>query len=463
MAKNWITPDRDQLLLLAPSISEWLPEDHLARFVVEVVDQLDLTSILNKYTARGHGSNPYHPALLTALLFYGYSTGWMSSRKIEQATYDSVPFRYIAGGHHPDHATLADFRRRHLKELSALFLQILLLAKEMGFLKVGTVAAIDGTKIKASASKHRAVSYKKSKQIENQLREEIKKLMEAAEGADNTPLNEGVDIPAEIARREERIKKLHEAQRAIEERHEREAAEEYEERCKEHVEKTKQAVEKTLNREKGKGKKPPDPPAPPPLTPDDKAQHNFTDPDSRIMPDKGSFSQAYNAQVSVDTETMLIVGHHLTQNTNDKKELIPALEAIAKEIGVPAAALADAGYYSKENIEKAPKETELYISPGKTKHNQTIEERLGPHATGDAPEGATPAQAMRHKLKSEIGRQLYRLRKMTVEPGIGIIKEILGMRQFLLRSWEKVPEEWGLVCLGYNLKRIWALKNAPQG
>jgi transposase len=461
MAKNWITPDREQLLLLAPSISEWVPENHLARYVVEVVERLDLSEILSKYTIRAHGSNPYHPSLLTALLFYGYATGVMSSRKIEQATYDSVPFRYIAGGHHPDHATLSEFRRRHLKELSALFLQILLLAREMGFLKVGTVA-LDGTKVKANASKHAAVSYKKSKQIESQLREEIKELMRAAEGADNTPLEEGVEIPAEISRREKRIRKLQEAQRAIEERHGREAVEKYEEESNEYIEKTKQSVEKTLNKKKGGGKKPPDPPSPPPLTPDDKAQHNFSDPDSRIMPDKGSFSQAYNAQVSVDTETMLIVGHHLTQNTNDKKELIPALNSIAEELGVPTEVLADAGYFSEDNIKNAPEGTELYISPGRVKHHQTIEERLGPATTGEAPVGATPAQAMRHKLKSEIGRQLYRLRKMTVEPSIGIIKEILGLRQFLLRGRAKVPKEWGLVCLGYNLKRMWALKTARK-
>lgn len=462
MAKNWINPDREQLLLLAPSIDDWLPEEHLARFVVDVVERLDLSPIIRKYSPKAHGSNPYHPALLTALLFYGYATGVMSSRKIERATYDSVPFRFIAGGHHPDHNTLAEFRRRHLQELSALFLQILLLAKEMKFVKIGTVA-LDGTKIKANASKHRAVSYKKSKQIEKQLRKEIDKLMQAAEGADNTPLKEGVDIPAEIARREDRIKKLQEAQRAIEERHGREAVEKYEEKCSNHLDKTKKAIEKKHSGKKGGSRKPPDPPPPPSPLPDDKAQHNFTDPDSRIMPDKGTFNQAYNGQVSVDTESMLIVGHHLTQNPNDKKELLPGLGRIAKELGVPTALLADSGYFSKDNIDRAPEGTELYISPGKTKHNQPIEERLAPPATGDAPEGASPSEAMRHKLKTAVGQELYRLRKMTVEPVFGIIKQALGMRQFQLRGREKVENEWGLVCLGYNMKRMWRLKYPAIG
>jgi len=453
MSKNWLTPDRDQLLLLAPSIADWLPEDHLARYVAEVVEALDLSSIMNKYTPRAHGSTPYHPAILVALLFYGYSTGTMSSRKIERATYDSVPFRYLAGGHHPDHDTLAGFRRRHLRELNELFVQILLLAREMGFVKVGTVA-LDGTKVKASASKHSAVSYKRAKELESKLRGEVAELLKAAEGADNTPLAEGIDIPQEIARRETRIEKLRAAQRAIEERHGEQAVREYEEAQEKNLEKTKRKI--------ARGKKPPDPPEPPSKAPEDKAQHNFTDSDSRIMPDKGGFTQGYNAQLSVDTESMLIVGHHLSQATNDKKELLPALGAIAKEYGKPKAALFDAGYFSATNIASAPEDLDLYVSPGRTPHAQSLGERLGPAVTGPAPQSATPAQAMRHKLKTEKGRSLYRLRKMTVEPVIGIIKEAMGFRQCLLRGREKVQGEWGLVCLGYNLRRMWSLQTARK-
>ncbi len=459
--KNWIIADRSQLLLLQPSIDEWLPEDHLARFVVEVVEQLDLSPILAKYEGRARGSNPYHPALLTALLIYGYATGVMSSRKIELATRESVPFRFIAGGHHPDHTTLSEFRRRHLEELSALFVEVLLLAREMGFLKVGTVA-IDGTKVKANASKHAAVSYKRARALERQLRNEVDKLMEAAEGADNTPLREGVDIPAEIARREERIEKLRAAQRVIEERRAQEAVEEYREQHERHIEKTGEAVARALSKKKERARRLPDPPERPSLEPDDKAQHNFTDPDSRIMPDGGAFSQAYNGQLSVDTATMLIVGQHVTQHTNDKQELLPAIGSINREIYTPEAVLADAGYYSEENISQAPEEIDLLVSPGKTRHNLSLEERLGPAPEGPAPANATPAAAMRHKLRTEAGHQLYRLRKMTVEPVIGIIKQAMGVRQFLLRGAGKVRGKWGLVCLGYNLRRLWSLKTAPQ-
>lgn len=455
--KNWLLPHRDQALLLPPCVSEWLPDNHLARFVVEVVERLDLSPILSKYEARARGSNPYHPSILVALLFYGYATGQMSSRKIERATHDSVAFRFIAGGHHPDHDTISDFRRRHLPELSAMFLQILLLAREMGFLKIGTVA-IDGTKIKANASKHAAVSYRKAREIEERLRSEVKRLLEMAEQADNTPLAEGIDIPREIARREERIAALEQARRAIEERHAREAEEEYREKCAENLAKTEQAVDKMLRGEKTR--RPPDPPDPPSATPGDKAQHNFTDPDSRIMPDKGAFSQAYNGQVSVDTEAMLIVGNHLTQEPNDKKQLIEAISRIDESLGTPTAVLADAGYFSAENIAKSP--VEAYIPPGKSRHNAPLDQILKAPATDEPPPGATPADRMRHKLATATGKALYRLRKMTVEPAIGIIKEAMGFRRFHLRGLEKARGEWALVCLAYNLKRLFSLKTARQ-
>jgi transposase len=456
--KNWLTPDREQLLLLPPSVDEWLEENHLARFVVDVVEQLDLSPILAVYDARPHGSTPYHPTILVALLFYGYATGTMSSRKIERATYDSVPFRFIAGGHHPDHDTIASFRRKHLAALTALFTQILVIAREMKFLKVGTVA-IDGTKVRANASKHAAVSYRRAKEIETKLRGEVKQLLALAEQADNTPLADGIDIPAEIARREKRLAAIEKAQRAIEQRHQEEALKDYEAALRKNVEETRKTTEKTLS--KKKSHRPPDPPEPPSMTPQDTAQHNFTDPDSRIMPDKGAFTQSYNAQLSVDTETMLVVGHHVSQATNDKKELIAAILCIdAVGYGKPEAVLADAGYFSAENIEKAC--IDVYIPPGKTRHNAPLIERLLPPAGGDPPPGATPAEKMRHKLNTTKGRALYRLRKMTVEPSIGIIKQALGFRQFLLRGAEKVRGEWGLVCLGYNLKRMFGLKTARE-
>jgi hypothetical protein len=283
--------------------------------------------------------------------------------------------------------------------------------------------------------------------------------MELAEKADNTPLAEGVDIPAEIARREERIRRLAEAQRAIEERHAGQAIEQYREALEKNLEETKQATEATL-REK-KAHRPPDPPEPPSMAPPDRAQQNFTDPDSRIMPDKGGFTQSYNAQLSVDTGTMMIVGHHVSQATNDKRELLAAIQGIDPVgYGIPTAGLADAGFFSAENIEASP--IDIYISPGKKKHNTPLAERLLSPATGQPSPESTPAEKMRHKLNTETGRALYRLRKMTVEPAVGIIKQAMGFRQFHLRGATKVRGEWGLVCLAYNLKRLFGLKMAAE-
>jgi len=447
--KNWVPVDRDQMLLLPPSVDELLPTDHLARFVVEVVDQLDISTILSKYEARARGSNPYHPAMLLALLFYGYTTGVMSSRRIERACRFDLAFRFIAAGAAPDHDTVANFRRNNLKEIAALFHEILRIAREMGFLKVGSVA-VDGTKVKANASRHAAVSYKRAKEIEARLRAEVERLMKMAEEADNSPIAEGLDIPAEIARREERIKKLAQAQRAIEARHAEMVLEERREQLQKNIDDGKKAL--------AQNKRPPDPPEPPDLAPPPQMQENFTDPDSRIMPDKGGFAQAYNAQAAVDTTTMLVVGQHVAQNTNDKKELLPALDAIAKNYGTPTEVIADSGYYSAANIAKCP--VDAYVAPGRTKHTRTLAAQLAKPAQGEAPAPATAAQKMRHKLDTEIGRALYRLRKMTVEPVFGIIKSAMGFRQFLLRGLEKVEGEWALVCSAYNMKRMWGLKRA---
>ena len=435
-------------MLLPPSVDELLPEDHLARFVVDVVERLDLSPIVTKYESRTRGSAPYHPAMMTALLFYGYSTGTMSSRRIERACLYDLAFRYIAAGAAPDHDTIAEFRRRHLKELSALFLQILLLAGEMGLPRVGTVA-VDGTKIRANASKHSAVSYKRAKEMEDKLRAEVKRLMKMAEGADNTPIAEGLDIPQEIARREKRIERLVEAQRAIEERHSERATTKYREDLEKDLAKTKECAKK--------GKRPPDPPEPPSSTPPDTMQHNLTDDDSRIMPDKGGFSQAYNAQASVDADTMLIVGQHVTQNPNDKQELLAAIAVIAN-VYTPEAVLADNGYYSERNAVECP--VDAYLAPGRTTHGHTLDRLLEKPTNGDPPPGATAAEKMRHKLDTAKGRAIYRLRKMTVEPVFGIIKSAMGFRQFHLRGLEKVTGEWGLVCSAYNLKRLWGLQKA---
>jgi transposase len=457
--KNWLPVNRHQQTFLPPSADEWLPGDHLARFVVDIVDQLDLSAIIATYDKRPHGSTPYHPSLLLALLLYGYATGVCSSRKIERATHDSVAFRYIASGYHPDHDTIASFRRRHLGEIERLFVEVLLIAREMGLVKMGTVA-LDGTKIKANASKHRATSYKRARELERQYQKEVSRLLEMAESADGAAVADGLDIPAEIVRREERIRKLREAQEAIRARHGEKVLEEHEENLRRQGEKVEAAIKATLA---GKPAKAPPPVREPDLEPDDKAQYNHTDPDSRIMPDKGGFSQAYNGQVGVDTGVMLIVCKHVSQQTNDKRELLPAVDRMIQTVGPPAALLGDGGYYSGANVENAPDGIDIYLSPGRIKHNKPLEERLRPPAKGDLPKGATAAEKMRHKLDTEKGRSLYRLRKMTVEPVIGIIKQAMGFRQFLLRGLEKVSGEWGLVCLAYNLKRMNTLKWAKGG
>ncbi|MCC6548357.1 transposase [Candidatus Sumerlaeota bacterium] len=447
--KNWVPVDRGQALLLPPSVDELLPADHMARFVVEVVESLDISAIVSKYERRGRGSTPYHPAMMLALLFYGYATGVMSSRRIERACQFDLAFRYIAAGATPDHDTIVNFRRRNLEEIAALFLDILRVAREMGLVKVGTVA-IDGTKVKANASKHAAASYKRAKEIEVQLRSEIERLMKMAEGADNEPIAEGIDIPAEIARREDRMARMIEAQRAIELRHAEMALVEHGEQLAENPEKVKNAMAKC--------KRPPDPPEPPSPTPSDTMQHNFTDPESRIMPDKGAFSQCYNAQASVDTETMLIVGQHITQCANDKRELLVAISVIASVYGAPNAVIADAGYYSEDAVSKSP--VDVYVSPGRTKHNRSLSSQLAKPAEGQPPPNATAAEKMRHKIDTKEGRATYRLRKMTVEPVFGIIKSAMGFRQFLLRGVDKARGEWGLVCLAYNLKRMYGLRRA---
>ena len=459
MTNKWLLVDRTQQTFLPPSVDELLPDDHLARFVVTVVDKLDLSPILDRYEKRGRGSTPYHPSLLLALLFYGYATGTCSSRAIERATYDDLAFRFIAAGHHPDHDTIASFRRRHLKALEKLFLRVLLVAREMDFLKVGTVS-LDGTKIKANASKHKALSYKRAKELEKQYKEEIKRLMKMAEEADNDSVPDGMSIPEEIARREDRLEKIQEACRAIELRTKERDVEKYNKDVEKYVEKNEEYIEHLKDDSKRTPKKMPDPPEFPDSVPNDKDQENLTDPESRIMPDKGGFTQGYNAQIAVETESRLAVMSRLSQNTNDKEELLPAIEKLkGTDTMMPDNVLADAGYFSQENIDSVPPEVELYISPGREKHTRTLDERLCPPSEGEAAPDATPAEKMRHKLKTKKGRSLYRLRKMTVEPVIGIIKQAMRFRQFLLRGKEKVEGEWSLVCLAYNLKRMNTLRN----
>ena len=442
--------DRDTLFLLPPSMEDWLPEGHLARFIVEIVDQLDLTIIEAAYS--GRGSKAHHPEMLLALLFYGYATGVFSSRKLEQATYDSVAFRYIAANDHPDHDTIATFRKRFLPQLTPLFVEILLIAQQIGCLKLGKVS-LDGTKIKANASKHRALSWKHACKLETQIKAEVADLLRQAEEADHRELADGLDIPAELARREERLNAIASAKAEIKRRAANRHAEEqadYENKLTKRKDKEQETGKKTRGKH----------PKPPVSGPRDKDQVNLTDEESRIMPiSGGGFDQCYNAQASVDVETMLIVGQHLSQKPNDKQELNPALKsltALPQNLGTVDSLLADAGYFSETNVESCVKEEILpFISAHRDSHNQTLKERFAEPKS--LPESADNVTQMKHRLKTQAGRAIYAKRKSTVEPVFGIIKAIMGFRQFLLRGVESVRGEWNLVCIAWNLKRLHVL------
>ncbi|MGH9338228.1 MAG: transposase, partial [Acidobacteriota bacterium] len=383
-----------------------------------------------------------------ALLFYGYATGIFSSRKLEEATYDSVAFRYLAGNTHPDHDTIAEFRKRWLNQLKPLFVQILVLAQAIGLLKLGRVS-LDGTKVKANASKHSALSWGHIEKIEEQLRQEVEELMRLAEEADGAEEASQVDIPAELARREERLKRLEEAKQKIAERAaEREAAERAEYEAK--VAK-REAQRKEGKKPKGKDPKPPEGGI------RDTDQINLTDEESRIMPvSGGGFEQAYNAQAVVDNESLLIVAAHVTQNANDKRELEPALAALRdlpESLERPDELLADNGYFSEPNVELCvAEEITPYIAVGREAHHLPLKERFQkPEPPG---EGANAVEQMKHRLKTPAGRAIYGERKATPEPVFGIIKSVLGFRQFLLRGREAANAEWDLVSIGWNLKRM---------
>jgi transposase len=447
---NFRTIDRQTGFLLPPSVDEWLPEKHLARFVVEVIDGLDLRAMSGSY--RGSGSASYHPRMLLGILVYGYATGVFSSRKLERASYDSVAFRFIAANDHPDHDTIAAFRRRFLKEIEGLFVQVLLLAREMGVLKMGTIG-LDGTKIHANASRHSALSYEHAGKIEARLKAEVADLMAKAEAADASDIPDGMSIPDELARRDERLRKIAEARGKIEarakERHAREQAE--------HEAEVAARAAKTAATGKKPGGKPPQPPAEGPLPGD---QINLTDEESRIMPVAGGgFEQCYNAQAAVAAGSMLVVAVDVVQAANDKQQLEPMLGkigALPKSLGKPATLLADNGYFSAANVEACEAaRIEPLIAMGRQPHHPPLTERFEKAPT--APENPTSVEAMAHRLKTPEGRKLYALRKQTPEPVFGIIKSALGFRQFSLRGLDKARGEWSLVTMAWNLKRMFVL------
>jgi transposase len=466
---NFRPYDLDQLIL-PTDMREWLPEGHLANFILDVVAGLDLSAIINTYDASRGGQPPLDPRLMVGLLLYGYCVGTTSSRKIERATYDSVPFRVIAADQHPDHDTIAEFRRRHLAALAELFVQVLRLCQAAGLVKLGHVA-LDGTKMKANASKHKAMSYEYMEKRERELREQVEKLLAQAEAADAAEDalygrgQRGDELPKELAFKQSRLKKIREAKAALEaEAKERAEHEREEQRRKE--------AELAAAGEKRRGKAP----AEPSDKPEPKAQRNFTDPESRIMKDGASkaFEQCYNAQAAVDAAAQIIVAAEVTQETNDKKQVAPmvaAIEQTMREVNGPAPAVeadaprrlpevlsADNGYFSEENIQVLETEKiDAYVATGRLKHGESPPDA----AAGKPAEGASVKEKMALKLRTVKGRATYSKRKQIVEPVFGQIKEARGIRRFLLRGLEQVQAEWKLICATHNLLKLWRRGGAP--
>ena len=426
-------------------LGEALPEEHLARFVVSIVSLLDLSKIYDDYSERG--GMPYAPEVLLGLLLYGYATGTFSSRKIERSTYESIPFRYIAGNMHPDHDTLNEFRKKNLEELKGLFVQVLVIAYILGYVRLGNIS-IDGSKIHADASKSKAVSYGYIPKMEKRLQQEIDELFAMAGEADGKE-PEDFDRDNEIGRRQKKLMSLAKAKAILDERARQRHAEEQ----AEYEHKMAARQEKEEKTGKKSGGRPPQPPTP---GAHEKDQYNFTDPESRIMKNGNNkgFEQSYNAQAAVEHESRLIVGNTLSNHPNDKQEGAPTAKAIPTELGRPEAAAMDNGYFGPETIQAfEAMGIDPYIAVGRDSHNLDLSTLLEGEPESP-PEDATHKIKMLYKLRTQAGKAIYKLRKSTVEPVFGIIKEVMGFRQFSLRGLTAAAGEWTLVCLAYNLKRL---------
>lgn len=462
MPARLVNIDRLTPMLLPADLQEWVAPDHLARFLVDAVDALSLHGL--KINERGTGDKQYPPRMMLALLTYSYATGVFSSRQIERATHEDLPTRFICANTHPDHDTICAFRRENKALFQESFLKVLQMARELKILKVGQITtAHDGTKIQANASKHSAVSYERAGQMIQELEQEVQQLIAKAEEADSKPLQEGLSIPEEITRREERKARLQTARLVIEERARQRAQ-------GQELEYQKKVAERQARREAGEkvGGKESSPPSP---TPEPKDQYNFTDPESRIMKAGNAqhFEQAYNAQASVEVESRLIVGQSLTDQANDKQQLVGAVETIQENGMVIGAILVDSGYYSEAAVrqveaspEGQPTGATVYAAVEKTSHHRSVEDlekKEEPAPPG--PEAGTK-EIMRHRLQTKEGQALYSLRKETVEPVFGIIKETMGFRRFSLRGKAKAALEWTLVTLSYNLRRLHAVRKQPK-
>src|SRR5215471_18439455 len=416
-------PEQD--FLLPPSLGDWLPEDHLAYFVSDVVEQLDLRAIESVYEEGERGQPPYHPRMMTKILIYGYCVGVFSSRRIQKKLSEDIGFRVLAAGNQPDFRTISDFRKLHLAALQGLFDQMLQIALQAGTMKLGRVV-LDGSKVKANASKHKAMSYGRMPEDEKRIKEEVKRLLAQAEATDAEEDarygrdRRGDELPPELARRETRLKKIREAKRALEERAREQA--------------------------KSQGKTEAE------VKPEAKMQYNFTDPESRIMKGADGFVQAYNAQVAVEPDFQLIVGQQVTQAANDKQQMQPLVEVIQEQSGQkPAEVVSDSGYCSEANLKYLEKKKiEGFVAVDR----ESYRDREQPCPRGPLPTGATRVDRMRRKLQTQKGAAIYSTRKTIVEPVFGQIKQARGFRQFLLRGLKKVQGEWAIICLTHNILKL---------
>jgi transposase len=467
MSRIYLSYDPEQQLLMPPDLREWLPEGHLALFISDVVDELDLSAIVRHYeSGDGRGRPPYHPLMMVKLLVYGYCIGKVSSRKLEQATHEDIAFRVLACNQHPDHDSIANFRQLHLAELAGLFVQVLKMCERAGLVKLGHVA-IDGSKLRANASKHKAMSYDRMCEKEQQLVAEVARLLKEAEetdAAEDKRYGKGVrgdELPAELARRESRLRKIREAKASLEAEAKEQAqaaaaaAEaklaERKQREEETGKKTRGRAPQVVNVEEAK--------------PEPKAQRNFTDPESRIMKDgaTGSFEQSYNAQIAVDDTAQIIVAATLTQAANDKQQLVPVLEEVKTNVGRwPEKVTADAGYFSTTAVTSEVISTvDLYVTPDSGKQTEQVEE-LTTKSPPPTELDQDVVSRMREKLKTEHGRAVYKQRKMIVEPVFGQVKEVRGFRRFSFRGLLKNEAEWSLICLTHNLLKLFRGKSRLQ-
>jgi transposase len=439
MSKHFRPWKIDEAQLLPPSVQDYVAKDHLSRLIVALVrESLDLSDIAGSYRS-GLGQPPFDPRMMTALLLHGYASGLYSSRRIARAAVERADFMMIVAGDAPDFRTISDFRKRHLNALAALFVQVLQLAEKAGLVKLGHVA-LDGTKIKANASKHKAMSYARMKQREAELAAEVDRWLKAAEAADAEEdklygSQRGDELPDWVADKQKRLERIRQAKAELEAEAKAAADEETQRRAAAEEKRIAQGRKKTGRT-----------PAPPKAEPDGTAQRNFTDPESRILKTKDGYIQGYNAQAAVDAEAQIIVAHGLTHSTSDQDQLVPLVDGIADNLGrKPKEASADSGYLSEANLEAlAARKVSPYLAIGRAQHPASVKRNIAGPLT----------KAMRDKLKRAGWRSRYRLRKQVVEPVFGQIKQARGFRQFLLRGIEKVRAEWALICTAHNLTKL---------